>query len=82
MDIFWILDPDLQNNRCGSATLPVRILKISSDLHQHDPDPQHYPTHAETLNHPCSYPKGYYGPHEAGGLQAGAVTIKKINLFC
>ena len=23
MDIFWILDPDPHNNRCGSATLPL-----------------------------------------------------------
>ena len=23
MDIFWILDPDPHNNRCGSATLNI-----------------------------------------------------------
>ena len=28
MDIFWILvpDPDPHNNRCGSATLVVRVM--------------------------------------------------------
>ena len=29
MDIFWILDPDPHNNRCGSATLQLAFQQVS-----------------------------------------------------
>ena len=32
MNIFWILDPDLHNNRCGSATLDFSQIFSSKSL--------------------------------------------------
>ena len=35
MDIFWILDPDPHNDRCGSATLPVGTDRGQSQQTRH-----------------------------------------------
>ena len=32
MDIFWILDPDPHNNRCGSATLVTHSLSTRMSM--------------------------------------------------